>query len=77
MSIQSQSKQRALGGTGITIPMDRLDDAVVGHLERKLFQTDRLCMLMGNVIDRREAWSSAGGLTWANCAGDRPRQPTS
>ena len=36
--------------------MGRLDDAVVGHLERKLLQTDRLCMLMGNVLDRREEW---------------------
>lgn len=44
------------GCTGITIPMDRLDDAVVSHLERKLLQTDRLCMLMGNVLDRRQDW---------------------
>lgn len=44
------------GCTGITVPMAKLDDAVVSHLERKLIQTDRLCMLMGNVLDRREDW---------------------
>ena len=44
------------GCTGITVPMDKLDDAVVGHLERRLLQSDRLCILMGNVLDRRQEW---------------------
>ena len=44
------------GCTGITVPMDKLDDAVVEHLERRLLQPDRLCMLMGNVLDRRQDW---------------------
>ena len=44
------------GCTGITVPMSKLDDAVVAHLERRLVQTDRLFMLMGNVLDRRVEW---------------------
>jgi site-specific DNA recombinase len=43
----TKARMGKAGCVGITIPMDRLDDAVVGHLERKLLQTDRLCMLMG------------------------------
>lgn len=45
------------GCAGITVPMAKLDDAVVVHLERQLLQSDRLCMLMGNVLDRRHDWA--------------------
>jgi site-specific DNA recombinase len=44
------------GCAGITVPMDKLDDAVVEHLARRLLQPDRLCMLIGNVLDGRQEW---------------------
>lgn len=44
------------GCEGITVPMDRLDQAVIDHLERRLLQPERLAILMGNVLDRRAEW---------------------
>ncbi|WP_163230206.1 hypothetical protein [Caulobacter rhizosphaerae] len=41
---------------GITVPMDKLDDAVVDHLERRLLHDERLEVLLGNVLDRRAEW---------------------
>ncbi|PVM92150.1 recombinase family protein [Caulobacter radicis] len=41
---------------GITVPMDKLDDAVVDHLERRLLHSERLEVLLGNVLDRRAEW---------------------
>lgn len=37
----------------LTLPMDRLDQAVIDDLERRLLQPERLAVLMGNVLDRR------------------------
>jgi hypothetical protein len=36
--------------------MDKLDDAVVDHLERRLLHDERLEVLLGNVLDRRAEW---------------------
>ena len=44
------------GCTGITVPMDKLDDAVADHLERRLLEPKRLEILLGNVLDRRDEW---------------------
>ena len=44
------------GCTGITVPMDKLDNAVADHLERRLLEPQRLAILMGNVLDRRGEW---------------------
>ncbi|PVM71715.1 hypothetical protein DDF65_23625 [Caulobacter radicis] len=44
------------GCAGITVPMDKLDDAVVDHLERRLLHSERLEVLLGNVLDRRAEW---------------------
>jgi hypothetical protein len=52
----TKARMGKAGCIGITVPMDKLDDAVVEHLERRLLQPDRLCMLMGNVLDRRQEW---------------------
>lgn len=44
------------GCPGITIPMDRLNTAVVEHLEKRLLDPVRLEVMMGKLIDRREEW---------------------
>lgn len=44
------------GCAGITVPMDKLDNAVADHLERRLLEPQRLAILMGNVLDRRGEW---------------------
>ena len=36
--------------------VDKLDDAVVDHLERRLLHSERLEVLLGNVLDRRAEW---------------------
>jgi site-specific DNA recombinase len=44
------------GCSGITIPMNKLDDAVADHLEHRLLEPKRLEILLGNVLDRRDEW---------------------
>ncbi len=45
------------GCKGITVPMDRVDNAVVHHLETRLLDPSRLAGLMENIIDRRAEWA--------------------
>jgi hypothetical protein len=45
------------GCKGITVPMDRVDKAVVHHLETRLLDPSRLAGLMENIIDRRAQWA--------------------
>ena len=44
------------GCPGLTVPMDRIDKAVVNYLENRLLDPKQLTKLMGNIIDRRQAW---------------------
>lgn len=38
---------------GITVPMDRLNQAVVDHLEARLLDPGRLEVLMDQILERR------------------------
>ncbi|HEY2660379.1 MAG TPA: recombinase zinc beta ribbon domain-containing protein [Caulobacteraceae bacterium] len=42
--------------SGLTVPMDRLDEAVIDHLEKRLQEPTRLAQLMEHLLDRREEW---------------------
>jgi DNA invertase Pin-like site-specific DNA recombinase len=44
------------GCPGLTVPVDRIDKAVVHYLENRLLDPKQLTKLMGNIIDRRQAW---------------------
>jgi site-specific DNA recombinase len=52
----TKARQGKEGCTGITVRMDKLNDAVVDHLERRLLHPERLEVLLGNVIDKRGEW---------------------
>src|SRR5690606_34998040 len=41
----------------MSVPMDKLDDAVIDHLETRLLDPERLTLLMEQLLDRREEWS--------------------
>lgn len=45
------------GCKGMSVPMDKLDDAVISHLEERLLDPDRLYQLMEQLLDRREEWA--------------------
>ncbi len=47
----------ATGCTGMSVPMDKLDDAVIDHLETRLLDPERLTLLMEQLLDRRAEWS--------------------
>ena len=47
----------ATGCTGMSVPMDKLDDAVIDHLETRLLDPERLMLLMEQLLDRREEWA--------------------
>jgi len=38
--------------------MDKLDDAVIAHLEERLLDPQRLERLMEQLLDRREEWAA-------------------
>jgi site-specific DNA recombinase len=44
------------GCGGISVPMDRLDDAVANLLEIRILDPVRLAALVGNILDRRDQW---------------------
>ncbi len=41
----------------MSVPMDKLDDAVIAHLEERLLDPQRLERLMEQLLDRREEWA--------------------
>ncbi len=49
-------RQGATGCPGITVPMDRLNEAVVDHLETRLLDPARLEVLMDQILERRDEW---------------------
>lgn len=52
----TKARQGAKGCPGITVPMDRLNEAVVGHLEWRLLDPKRLEDLMDQILERRDEW---------------------
>jgi hypothetical protein len=50
----TKARQGATGCKGRAIPMDRLDDLVVGHIEERLLQPERLESTLASVLDRRQ-----------------------
>ena len=52
----TKARQGAKGCPGITVPMDRLNEAVVGHLEWRLLDPKRLEEMMDQILERRDEW---------------------
>jgi site-specific DNA recombinase len=52
----TKARQGKTGCSGNTVPMDRLDDAVVDHLESRLLHPQRLEAMMDDLLDRRDEW---------------------
>ncbi len=52
----TKARQGATGCPGITVPMDRLNEAVVDHLEARLLDPARLEGLMDQILERRDEW---------------------
>ncbi len=52
----TKARQGVKGCPGITVPMDRLNDAVIDHLESRLLDPKRLTLLMDQLIERRDEW---------------------
>jgi site-specific DNA recombinase len=54
-----KARQGETGCKGRTIPMDKLDNLVAGHIEDRLLQPERLEEVLASVLDRRQepfAW---------------------
>ena len=45
------------GCKGLAVPMDKLDEAVIAHLEDRLLEPQRLEALMEQLLDRRQEWA--------------------
>ncbi|MET0250920.1 MAG: zinc ribbon domain-containing protein [Novosphingobium sp.] len=54
----TKARQGAKGCPGITVPMDRLNQAVVNHIEGRLLDPARLEALMDQILERRDEWVS-------------------
>ena len=52
----TKARQGKTGCSGNTVPMDRLDGAVVDHLESRLLHPQRLEEMMGELLNRRDDW---------------------
>jgi DNA invertase Pin-like site-specific DNA recombinase len=50
----TKARQGKTGCEGRSIPMDRLDQLVAGHLEDRLLQPERLETILASVLDRRQ-----------------------
>ena len=48
-----KARQGETGCKGRSIPMEKLDDLVAGHIEKRLLQPERLEDLLASVLDRR------------------------
>mgnify|MGYP005810073993 CR=1 FL=1 len=49
-----KARQGETGCKGRSIPMEKLDDLVVGHIEDRLLQPERLEEVLASVLDRRQ-----------------------
>ena len=50
-----KARQGATACSGMTVPMSKLDDLVVTHLEKRLLAPERLETILATVLDRRQA----------------------
>ncbi|MFD9901282.1 recombinase family protein [Mesorhizobium sp. NPDC059025] len=50
----TRARQGKTGCEGRTIPMSKLDDLVVSHMEKRLLQPDRLRAILASLLDRRQ-----------------------
>ncbi|WP_269220174.1 recombinase family protein [Brevundimonas vesicularis] len=53
----TKARMGETGCTGLAVPMHKLDDAIIDHLETRLLDPDRLAALMEQLLDRREEWA--------------------
>jgi site-specific DNA recombinase len=53
----TKARQGERGCRGLTVPMDKLDRAVVDHLEWRLLDPARLTTMMDQLLERREEWN--------------------
>src|SRR3546814_12420679 len=49
-----KARQGPTAFTGMAVPMEKLDDLVVNHLEKQLLQPERLETILAAALDRRE-----------------------
>jgi site-specific DNA recombinase len=49
-----KARQGPTACTGMTVPMEKLDALVAGHLEQRLLQPERLEQILSAVLDRRQ-----------------------
>src|SRR3546814_2315292 len=49
-----KARQGPTACTGMAVPMEKLDDLVVNHLEKQLLQPERLETILAAALDRRE-----------------------
>ncbi len=50
----TKARQGETGSTGMTVPMEKLDDLVASQLEERLLRPERLETILATVLDRRE-----------------------
>lgn len=53
----TKARVGAAGCKGMAVPMDKLDEAVIAHLEDRLLEPQRLEQLMEQLLDRRQEWA--------------------
>ena len=54
----TKARQGPTSCSGMTVPMEKLDDLVASHLEERLLQPERLESILSVVLDRRQEHSS-------------------
>lgn len=52
-----KARQGPTACSGMTVPMEKLDDLVAKHLEERLLQPDRLEVILASILDRRQEQS--------------------
>jgi site-specific DNA recombinase len=53
----TKARMGETGCRGLTVPMNKLDRAVVDHLEWRLLDPQRLAAMMDQLLERREEWN--------------------
>lgn len=56
----TKARQGQRGCRDLTVPIDKLDRAVVDHLESRLLDAARLTTMMDQLLERREKWNERG-----------------
>ena len=53
----TKARQGESGCRGLNVPMQKLDCAVVDHLEKRLLDPQRLAAMMNQLLERRDEWN--------------------